>query len=60
AVDMMLKDLRLASAAAKHAEADTALGDMALQTYEALSKAGHGAMDFSVIMKKLVGDLPPA
>lgn len=60
AVDMMLKDLRLASAAAKHAEADTALGDMALQTYEALSKAGHGAMDFSVIIKKLVGDLPPA
>lgn len=57
AVDMMLKDLRLASAAADAVDADTKFGYLATKTYEALSKDGHGGLDFSVIMKRLQGEL---
>ena len=53
AVDMMLKDLRLASEAAENIGADTTFGHLAKDTYENLSSDGHGGMDFSVIMKRL-------
>ncbi|MEO0549685.1 MAG: 3-hydroxyisobutyrate dehydrogenase [Pseudomonadota bacterium] len=53
AVDMMLKDLRLARAAAESASADTRLGELATQIYERLSEEGQGGKDFSVIMREL-------
>ena len=46
AVDMMLKDLRLASAASEAVGAETQFGDLAAKTYDALSSDGHGGMDF--------------
>lgn len=57
AVDMMLKDLRLASAAAEAVNADTKFGYLAAKTYERLSSDGHGGLDFSVVMKRLQGEL---
>jgi len=57
AVDMMLKDLRLAGAAAEAVDADTKFGYLATKTYERLSSDGYGDMDFSVIMKRLKGEL---
>ena len=53
AVDMMLKDLRLASGAADAAEADTRFGKLAAEIYEQLSADGKGGKDFSVIMREL-------
>lgn len=57
AVDMMLKDLRLASAAAEAIGAETKFGQLATDTYESLSSDGHGGRDFSVIMKRLQNEL---
>lgn len=57
AVDMMLKDLRLAAGAAEAVGADTVFGQLATATYEQLSEDGFGHMDFSVIMKRLNGQL---
>ncbi|MEP1144220.1 MAG: 3-hydroxyisobutyrate dehydrogenase [Henriciella sp.] len=53
AVDMMLKDLRLAQAAAKSAAADTQFGKLAVAIYENLSAEGLGHKDFSVVMQEL-------
>jgi len=53
AVDMMLKDLKLAAAASASCSAETPLGDKALATYQALSESGLGGRDFSVIAKVL-------
>ena len=53
AVDMMLKDLRLADGAAEGANANTQFGAMARQVYETLSAEGLGQKDFSVIMQYL-------
>lgn len=53
AVDMMLKDLRLAGGAAKAAAVDTQFGARAAEVYEQLSADGLGHKDFSVIMRKL-------
>ena len=53
AVDMMLKDLRLASGAADAAKADTRFGKLAAEIYEQLSADGKGGKDFSVIMREL-------
>ncbi len=53
AVDMMLKDLRLAAEAAGGVKADTRFGQMAKEVYERLSEDGLGGMDFSVVMKQL-------
>ncbi len=53
AVDMMLKDLRLASASAAQIGAQTAFGDAAMHAYAALSEAGKGDLDFSVIMQSI-------
>jgi len=53
AVDMMLKDLRLAAAAAGGAEVESPLGAMAEQIYAALSESGHGGLDFSGVILRL-------
>jgi 3-hydroxyisobutyrate dehydrogenase len=53
AVDMMLKDLRLAAQAADGASAQTAFGKQALEAYEKLSRDGFGSKDFSVVMQRL-------
>jgi len=60
AVDMMLKDLRLASGAANNADSKTRFGELALQTYEALSERGFGQKDFSVIMRQINDDIADA
>ncbi len=51
AADMMLKDLRLAQAAAKGAGAHTALGEHAMRLYERFSGDGKGGTDFSGIIE---------
>lgn len=51
AVDMMLKDLRLARGAASAAGAETQFGELARQVYEQLSADGLGQKDFSVVMR---------
>ena len=53
AVDMMLKDLRLARAAAESSSAETQFGKQAAQIYENLSAAGQGHKDFSIVMREL-------
>ena len=53
AVDLMLKDLRLAQDAAKSVDTNTRLGEVAKRTYEQLSEEGLGAKDFSVVMRFL-------
>jgi len=51
--DMMLKDLRLAKAAAEGTKADTPLGALSEKLYAKLSEGGHGQLDFSGIFKML-------
>lgn len=58
AVDMMLKDLKLAADAAKNTDAHIAFGTLATETYENLSKAGLGQKDFSVVMRQF--KIPPS
>ncbi len=53
AVDLMLKDLRLATACADASDADVPMAALAGQLYEALSRAGHGCLDFSSAYEKL-------
>lgn len=53
AVDMMLKDLRLARDAAASANANTRFGELAAQLYEKLSADGKGNKDFSIVMREL-------
>ena len=50
-VDLMLKDLGLATEAAKSAKQSVTLGALAQQTYQLLSNQGHGAEDFSAVIK---------
>ncbi len=57
AVDMMLKDLRLAQDAAQAADADTPLGAHAEALYTALSEDGHGGLDFSGMMRRIKGEI---
>ena len=54
--DLMLKDLGLAMEAALSTGSSTPLGGLARQLYAAHSKAGHGALDFSSIVKLVTGD----
>jgi 3-hydroxyisobutyrate dehydrogenase len=54
---MMLKDLRLAQAAAGEAGVGTPLGAEAATLYALLASAGKGHLDFSSIIKLLRGDL---
>ncbi|ARN22772.1 3-hydroxyisobutyrate dehydrogenase [Piscinibacter gummiphilus] len=51
--DLMLKDLGLAMDNAVQAGAATPLGSLARSLYAAHSLAGHGALDFSSILKAL-------
>ena len=57
AAAMMLKDLRLAQAAAKSAEADTPLGAQSEAIYERMEALGKDGLDFSAVMKLLNGSL---
>ncbi len=50
AATLMLKDLKLARAAAESAGAKTALGAHAAQIYDLFSEQGHGTSDFSAII----------
>lgn len=54
--DLMLKDLGLATEAAKHAQQPVLLGALAQQLYQSFSSQGHGALDFSAIIKLYTGD----
>jgi 3-hydroxyisobutyrate dehydrogenase len=49
--DLMLKDLGLATDAAKLAKQPVVLGAAAQQMYQMFSSQGHGNMDFSAIIK---------
>lgn len=48
---LMLKDLRLAMAAATEAGAPVPMGERATELYTAFAEAGHGGLDFSAIIK---------
>lgn len=49
--DLMLKDLGLATEAAKAAKQPVMLGALAQQLYQGFSLQGHGKLDFSAIIK---------
>jgi 3-hydroxyisobutyrate dehydrogenase len=53
ATALMLKDLRLAMAAADDVDADVPMGTRAAALYEEFAAAGAGALDFSAIIKTL-------
>ena len=53
ATALMLKDLRLAMAAAQDAGADVPMGSTAAARYEAFAEAGNGTLDFSAIIRTL-------
>jgi 3-hydroxyisobutyrate dehydrogenase len=53
ATALMLKDLKLAMAAAASVEAQVPMGEKAAALYEAFEKAGQGGLDFSAIIKTL-------
>jgi 3-hydroxyisobutyrate dehydrogenase len=55
AAALMLKDLKLAQAAAHAAGADTALGAHAEQIYDLFAQQGHAGADFSAIIKLVRG-----
>lgn len=55
AVDMMLKDLKLAQQAAAGAGATTPMGALAESLYALYSNGGNGGRDFSAIIKMLDG-----
>ncbi|MDH4565254.1 3-hydroxyisobutyrate dehydrogenase [Pseudomonas sp. BN414] len=48
--DLMLKDLGLATEAARHAKQPVVLGAAAQQLYQTFSLQGHGGLDFSAII----------
>lgn len=56
ATALMLKDLRLAMAAAQDVGADTPMGAKAAERYEAFAAAGEGGKDFSAIITALRGE----
>jgi len=53
AAALMLKDLRLAMAAAKDAGADTPMGAQAAALYEQMAADGQGGLDFSAVIRSL-------
>ena len=53
ATALMLKDLKLAMAAANDAGAQVPMGQRAEELYEAFAAAGNGGLDFSAIIKTL-------
>jgi 3-hydroxyisobutyrate dehydrogenase len=58
AAELMLKDLRLAQAAALASGAATPLGAQAAQLYALFAQAGHGGEDFSALIRMLRGTTP--
>jgi 3-hydroxyisobutyrate dehydrogenase len=52
---LMLKDLKLAHAAAQSVHAHTTLGAQATEIYETFAKEGHSGADFSAIIKHVRG-----
>ncbi|RCK52608.1 3-hydroxyisobutyrate dehydrogenase [Thalassospira profundimaris] len=56
AVDMMLKDLKLAQQASASANATTPMGALAESLYAMYSAGGNGGRDFSAIVKMLDGE----
>lgn len=57
AADMMLKDLRLARAAAADSDIETPLGELSEALYSRLAEKGGGGLDFSAVFKMLDGSL---
>lgn len=55
ATALMLKDLRLAMAAAADAGAQVPMGARAAELYAAFAEAGHAGLDFSAIIQSLQG-----
>ena len=55
AVDMMLKDLRLAQQAAQEVGAATPMGAEAAALFGMFSNAGNGGLDYSAIVKLIAG-----
>ena len=53
--DLMLKDLGLATEAAKQARQPVVLGALAQQLYQTFSGQGNGGLDFSAIIKMYNG-----
>lgn len=53
AAALMLKDLKLAKAAADSAKANTALGAQAADIYERFAQEGHSGLDFSAIINRV-------
>ena len=53
---MMLKDLRLAQAAAQGVGVSTPLGAEAYQLYNLFAASGKDGLDFSAIIKMIEGD----
>jgi 3-hydroxyisobutyrate dehydrogenase len=56
AADLMLKDLRIAMETAQSAGAVTPLGGLATQIFAMMAAAGHGAEDFSAVIRYLDPD----
>lgn len=54
--DLMLKDLGLATEAAKQQKQPVLLGALAQQLYQTFSNQGHGSLDFSAIIKMYSGE----
>jgi 3-hydroxyisobutyrate dehydrogenase len=54
--DLMLKDLGLATEAAKQQKQPVIMGALAQQLYQAFSSHGQGALDFSAIIKMYTGE----
>lgn len=54
--DLMLKDLGLATDAAKQQKQPVMLGALAQQLYQTFSNQGHGTLDFSAIIKMYSGE----
>lgn len=55
--DLMLKDLGLATEAAKQVRQPVILGAVAQQLYQAFSAQGHGGLDFSAIINQYRKDI---
>ena len=57
--DLMLKDLGLATEAARAARVPVAMGALAQQLYQGFSAQGHGGLDFSAIIQQVQGKQSP-
>ncbi len=55
-MDLMIKDLGLATEAAKATGQPVVMGGLAQQLYQSMSFEGHGHLDFSAIIKRYMKD----